>query len=613
MSRSNLFLSAALLFAAAGAANAAPADAPVMINATRTSDAPASASITTITAEDIARRASPFLADVLAAVPGVSIAQNGPFGGIATIRVRGALSEQSLVLIDGVNVNDPSSPGGGYNAGQLDTAQIASVDVLRGPQSTLWGADAIGGVINIVTKKPGAGLGGAIDLEAGSFSTKRAAGAVSGSAGAFDGRVGFSAIETDGISKADEKFGNTEKDPYKSHTLDARVGADIGESARLEGFWRYTSSDTALDGFGLLTGVEDSPDNEDSLSRSYGAVARVDLFGGKLENVLQVSRADISRQTVTPFFSFGAVGVREALRYQATFHAADGLTGVFGAEQERSEADTGAGRADATINGLFALGEWRPLAPLTLTAGIRRDDHDAFGEKTNGAFGAAYAPAEWLTLRANWTQGFKAPTIYQLTSFFAPATAPNVNLTPEEAEGWDAGVELAFVEKRYTLEATYFSIDTDNLIQFVGGRYENIAKAESTGVELIGAAKPTEALTVQASYTYTEAEDATTGAPLRNVPKHLGAAEIDWQATEKIAVTASARYKGSSPDVVRAVVNPQGINPRWTRLDLTGRYALTNEAEVYLRVENVTDKEYEDVFGYGMPGRSAYIGVRVRM
>lgn len=597
-----------------GVVLASPSDESIIVTATRLPKTSASsASVSSLTATDLERLQNSFLVEALATLPGVIVSQTGAFGGQASLRLRGAASEQTLVMIDGVVVNDTTSPGGGYNYTSLDAASIERVEVLRGPQSTLWGSDAIGGVVAITTKRPRDGFLASGFLEGGSFSTARGGVALSGGSGPVDGRIAFSGIDTNGISKADRRFGNPETDPYRSWAVDGRIGLALGEAARIEAFGRYTDSTTHYDGFSFATGVADSDEVSRAKESLEGLVARFGIFGGRLESILQASNTELDRDdTSGGFLSFGSNGQRTAYRYQGRLHVTDALLAVFGAEYEKSRAETTfSSPVSIDTTGIFALVEWQPMEDFSVSGGIRNDDHSRFGQATTGSLGASWSPVEWLTLTANWSQGFKAPTIFQLTSSFPPAAAPNAALQPEEAEGWDIGAKFDFMDGRILVQATYFHIDTDNLIQFADGRYVNTARAQSEGFELEAAAALTKAMTLRASYTCTDAINAVTGTPLIRTPRNIGFVELDWQASDTIGFGAQFRYNGEEKDSVRPA-NPSGLVESWTRLDLTAHYALSESVEIYGRIENVTDAEYEDVFGYGTPERSGYAGVRLR-
>ncbi|MEC7289804.1 MAG: TonB-dependent receptor, partial [Pseudomonadota bacterium] len=363
-------------------------------------------SVTIITADDIDQLGFDFVLDAVASAPGVTINQNGPFGGSATVRIRGAQTGQTLVLVDGVPVNDPSTTSGIADFARLDTENIARIEVLKGPQSTLWGTDAIGGVISITTKDPDAGLGGTAFGEYGSYNTFRGGASLENAGDLGDFRLAITGTSSDGISKADENDGNTEKDGYDSLTLSAKGGVNLSDTVRLSTDVLWSDAETEFDTFGPADGDNSNETEEFSANVSLNA----DLLDGRFENLLLVGFTDIDRENFSGGAStFQSGGDRQLYRYQGTFNIDDRNTIAFGAERE----ETSANNQEATIDGLFALYEFKPLTTLTLTGGLRVDDHDAFGSKTTGRAAVAYNPTDTLTLRASWGQGFKAPSIFQ--------------------------------------------------------------------------------------------------------------------------------------------------------------------------------------------------------
>lgn len=609
-SRFSFFVFAcAALAPLAAAAQSADRDAPIVVTGTRLPTAldAATAPVSVLTAADLERRQTTFLADALATMPGLTISRNGAFGGQTSLRVRGASSQQTLVLVDGVAVTDPSGPAGGFDAGSLDAAEIERVEVLRGPQSTLWGSDAIGGVVSIVTQAPAPGLSGRAFAEAGSFGTVRGGGGFAVGAGPFAARLGGVAIHSDGISKADARDGNPETDGYDAQALNARARYDAAPALRVDLFGRYAASETDTDSFGFVTGVTDGPDRAEQTERSGGLTARIGAENARLTHRLTLAAADIDRTSFTTFGDFPAKGARTSARYEGQARFGERLRTAFGAERERTSVR---GSGASTIDGVFALAEAKPRDDLTLTAGVRRDDHSRFGDVTTTRLGLRYTPSAALGLRASWGEGFKAPSIFQLLGdgFFV---APNPALRPERAEGWDAALFGTWLDGRASGEIGYFELKSRDLISFGATGYVNVARAESTGVEVSGKIAVTPRVALSGSFTQTDAIDATTGAKLLRVPERAASVEATWRATDKLDLALLGRHVGETKDIVVAA-NPRGRIAAWTRLDATARYALSPRFELYARVENVTDEAYQEVFGYGTPGRSAYAGVRVR-
>ena len=207
-------------------------------------------SVTIITAEDIDALGFDFALDAVAAAPGVTVNTNGAFGGQASVRIRGAATGQTLVLIDGIPVNDPTSPSGGFNFARVDTENIERIEVLKGPQSTLWGTDAIGGVVSITTKDPDEELGGSAFAEYGSFNTFRGGASVGNANDTGDFRLAIVGTSSDGISKADENDNNTEDDAYEALPLSAKGGLNLGSDAQLSANVLWTDVEAEFDGFG---------------------------------------------------------------------------------------------------------------------------------------------------------------------------------------------------------------------------------------------------------------------------------------------------------------------------------------------------------------------------
>lgn len=550
--------------------------------------------------DEVQLERSAFALDAIAAAPGVTVNQNGSFGGSASVRIRGASSEQTLVLIDSVPVNDPTSPGGGYNFATLDAAQIDRIEILRGAQSVLWGTDAIGGVVSIVTKRPEPGVGFTGFAEGGSFGTVRGGAAVEGADDRGEFRLGVSAITTDGISKADEDDGNTEEDGYDSVTFAARGGYDLG-FGRIDLTVRHVDAENEFDSFGAATGVQDGDEVGETVETSGAATFTADHFDGALETLLQIAYADIERENFTNGAqSFFAEGERIVYRYQGTWNISDRHRVAFGAEREDSDANGD----EAEINGVFALLELEPVEGLILTGGVRHDEADRFGEETTGKLAVSWQVAEQVRLRGTAGTGFKAPTIFQTTFFCCGAVGPNPDLSAETSEGYDIGVEYALANGRGLLEATWFDQTVENQIDFsfTAGGYDNIAKVETSGLELAGRYALTEAWSVAGNYTWLEAEDGAGGALVR-LPEHSAYGELAYDAG-RWGGALSVRHNGDEED-------SRGTVDAWTRLDASARYDLTDRIELYARGENLTDEDYQQVFGYGTPGISGYVGVRL--
>ena len=537
--------------------------------------------------------------DAISSAPGVTSKQNGSFGGVGTIRIRGASSSQTLVLVDGVPVNDSSSPAGGYNFEYLNTSNIQSIEVLKGSQSTLWGSDAIGGVINIYTKQPESTSFGA-SAEIGSFGLKRGSADINFAGSNSRFRVSTSKTSVDGISKADEKDGNSEDDGFESESYSMSGSIDL-DSLILKGSLSYMESQVEYDSYGFATGVQDG-DERSNTDEFIGSIsAFFDLFDDKLQNSIFISQSDINRDYYSNrSFSFGAEGKRELIRYQGNIEVNEFNKIAFGLESEESKVDAD----ESTIDGSFLLYEFRPNSKIIISTGIRNDDHEGFGSKTTRRISGTFKPSDNLIIRSSWGEGFKVPTIFQSTYFCCGATSANSSIRPETSTSYDFGFELFFNEMNSNFSITYFDQDINDQINFsfgVGG-YENIDKVNSEGFEIALDYQISKLMSLYLNYSYIDSVDGN-GSSLFYVAKDSGEAGLIYEPNNSFSGSIIARYNGSES-------SSYGKIDSWIRFDVNGSYKLSGTNELYFRIENLLDEEYQQIFGYGTPERSGFIGLR---
>ena len=537
--------------------------------------------------------------DAISSAPGVTSKQNGSFGGVGTIRIRGASSSQTLVLVDGVPVNDSSSPAGGYNFEYLNTSNIQSIEVLKGSQSTLWGSDAIGGVINIYTKQPESTSFGA-SAEIGSFGLKRGSADINFAGSNSRFRVSTSKTSVDGISKADESDGNSEDDGFESESYSMSGSIDL-DSLILKGSLSYMESQVEYDSYGFATGVQDG-DERSNTDEFIGSIsAFFDLFDDKLQNSIFISQSDINRDYYSNgSFSFGAEGKRELIRYQGNIEVNEFNKIAFGLESEESKVDVD----ESTIDGSFLLYEFRPNSKITISTGIRNDDHEGFGSKTTRRISGTFKPSDNLIIRSSWGEGFKVPTIFQSTYFCCGATSANSSIRPETSTSYDFGFELFFNEMNSNFSITYFDQDINDQINFsfgVGG-YENIDKVNSEGFEIALDYQISKLMSLYLNYSYIDSVDGN-GSSLFYVAKDSGEAGLIYEPNNSFSGSIIARYNGSES-------SSYGKIDSWIRFDVNGSYKLSGTNELYFRIENLLDEEYQQIFGYGTPERSGIIGLR---
>ena len=604
-------------------------DIVVVANRAPTDRDRVAASVTVLDKFDIDRAQDVGVTELLLRTPGVSIARNGGYGTATTLRIRGAESDQTVVVIDGVKLNDPAAIGGGYNFANLLVGDVSRIEILRGPQSILWGSQAIGGVVNIVTPLGERDLERSFDIEAGSRETVSARAAIGGHTGPLRWRVGGQTFTTDGISAIAPSFGGVERDGYRNQNVAGRAILDITSAVSAEVRGMYSNARGEFDGFG-----RDS--DEYTINHEFVGYLglNVALFDGRFRNRVGYGYTSIDRANFNPASpasrTFDALGQNERIEYQGSLAIADGIDATFGAENERSRFRTddpfsGLVRARAEITSFYGQLSATPITGLTLTGGVRHDDHNRFGKKTQFSAGGVYVLPTGTTLRASYGEGFKAPSLYQLFSEYG-----NTALRPEDAEGWEAGIEQHIAGDRVMLGATYFERDTIDQIGFFScsftapqplcivpggtrfGYYANIARASARGIEAVGTVRITDRLIVDGNYSWIESEDRTAGAnfgrDLPRRPRHLANASVSYAFATTGSVGAALRWSGES---FENASNTQRLAP-YTLVDLRGEVPISSEVRLFARVENLFDETYQTARGFGTLGRSIYAGFRGR-
>jgi len=606
-------------------AQVAPGDGEVIVTAVRTPTPinQIASSVTVLDKAAIDASQQFTVSDLIARTPGVTYSRTGGFGTTTGVRIRGAESDQTVVVIDGVKLNDPSAPGGGYDFGGLFVGDAAQIEVLRGPQSTLWGSQAIGGVVNIVTQLPKSGFQGSGEAEGGSRGTASGKAAVGGSQNGISWELAGNAFRTDGISAIAPEFGGHERDGYRHYGTSGRILADLADNVSLDlrGYWSHGKVDLDSN-----FGPPDVPDFQKSTNWTGYAGLNVALFNGALKNRIGYTRDQIDRDNIDPTITNGddrtfiAHGRNQHIEYQGDLTLAKDWNAIFGAEHEHSsfsaispQFQTDPDKGNVSIDSVYSQVTGTVIQHLTLTGGVRYDHHQTYGGHALVSGGAVWSSGG-TTIRASYGEGFKAPTLYQLYSSFG-----NLGLNPERAHGWDAGIEQKF-GGHFTGSLTYFDRDTHNLIEFAGfppradrpfGYYQNVDKANAHGIEAAAAAR-FGGLTLDGNYTWTDAEDRSPGTTFGNDlirrPRNTANADATYAwtfgLTTTVAVTHSSHAFEDSGNTIRL--------GGYTLVDLRAEQPIGHGLSLFGRVENIGNKHYETAYEYGTLGRSFYGGVRAK-
>jgi vitamin B12 transporter len=561
--------------------------------------------VTVITAEDIENAQVLLAKDILQDVAGVQISNDRP-GAVTGVYIRGSDNDQVLVLLDGLELGDPSVISTAFQFDHLNTADIERIEVLRGNQSSLYGSDAIGGVINVITRQPdAAGIRFDVDAEAGSYGLRRLDGAISGRSGGFDYRFGVNTLSADGPSRADPNAGPaSEDDAYERSGFTAQLGFELTSALRFR--VRALTSETAtdLDGTGEDATFAPSIDKDESI---YALTLVHDRVESRWHHEFAFSEYEAERL----YDSSGdrLTGNKENLRYFSSFDATDRVSLAFGIDLEEESTDqltsfSGSFLASNQTDSAFAEVALTPFDRLTLTMAARSDDNERFGRFATHRLTAAYvlaANGPETKLRASWGTGAKAPGLYQL---FDP-TYGNQALRVEQSRGYDIGVDW-FWSGGSRLEVSYFNLDIDNEVDFqwpLG--FLNLGETESRGVETYYSRPIGARVDWSLSYAYLASKDRLADAWLGR-PRNAATMQFAIDATSELKLTARARYRSMN------AASFGGATDSFVVMDLLGSYSLSDTIEVYGRLVNLFDEDYQYEWGSSTYDRSAFAGVRVR-
>ena len=608
------------------------AEEVIVVTATRSEQSASDIgqSISVIDEQSLISRQNDAIVDVLRTVPGVSFARNGGVGTSTSLFIRGAESDHTVVLIDGVKLNDPSSPGGGFNFGNMLLGNVTRVEVLRGSQSIVWGSQAIGGVVNLTTAEPTAEFKGAAKIEYGSHGTGQAGMNLSQKFGRVAASVGLNSYDSDGISAFNEARGGQEDDGYRNIGANAKFRIDLADNVWLDLRGWYSKAKVGIDGFSPPT-YSFGDTREEARTREAVGYAGLDfdLLDGRFHNRVAYAYTDTSRTNEDPdgipTRTFDADGENARFEYQGIFEFTEKFVAGFGLESETSKFNTSSyggpiTRGEARINGAYLQLVGKPIDHFTIIAGVRRDDHDEFGGRTNVGGSLSWSPNQGSpTLRASYNEAFKAPSLYQLQSEYG-----NALLTPETAESWDVGLAQRFWNDKGEIGVTYFNRDTKDLINFVSciapltgicanrpfGTYDNVAQARANGFEFTLAFAPMDGLRIQGNYSQIDSENRSPGSNYGNRlirrPGETANVLIDYLWPFNLETGVTYTKNGRSFDNASNMQVVEG----YELVDLRLAYRVGQKILLQARVENLLDEDYETVYRYGTYGRSYYAGVR---
>lgn len=561
-------------------------------------------SVTVIGREEIERRHQSTVLDLLRTVPGLEVSQSGGPGTVASVFIRGANSNHTLVLVDGVRVTNTS---GGFDFSALRADNVERIEVLRGPQSTLYGSEAIGGVVSITTRQGRTGFHAELDARAGSHDTREGRISLDGGTSRLDYSLVVADRQTDGVSAASESRGNTEEDPYSDLSASARLGANVLGDGRIDLVLRRVEAEGDLDGFTFGVGPTDDLDYDQERELSVGSLQFSKPLTSWWNLRLHLNTSEDEIRATDPTDVFNAYDIRSRLREvgtQSDLTLGSHILTVGAASERREGENLGSYDRSLDVDSYYLQDQWSWNDRLFLTAGARHDRYSRFGDETTGRVTASYLwPNAWK-IHGSYGTGFRGPSFDEL---FFPFIG-NPELRPETSRGADLGLERTFRNGAVVTGLTLFSNRYEDLISydFANFTFGNIREADSDGVEATLRVQPRADLEIQSSYTWNETEDRDTGLPLARRPKHRLTLLTAFEPTERLRGTASLVAVDDRIDSDNTEMDSA------ERVDLSLEYRLLSWLQPYVVVQNLLDDDTEEVPGYTSWGRSAFLGIRIQ-
>lgn len=581
--------------------------------------------VSVLTEEDLAIRQNSLLADTLRSVPGVQVSQSGGLGKTTSVRLRGEEAHRTLLLIDGINVADASSVQIAPHFEDLLSSQIGRVEILRGPQGMMYGADA-GGVVSLSSKTSTKPFEADLALEGGSYKTHTQAGNIRGTTGALGYSLSASNLSNEGFN-AREVDTENEKDGYQNTTLHGRFGFQLTEGTGVELVLRDVDAEAEFDGCGWPTSM-------DCLAESQSRAYRVAVHSTeeKYQQVVSLSKNTTERANIG--LSDGSVsldsrGEVSQLQYLGRYQFNNVLKFVFGADRKEeafynllNEVEQERGN-----NGVFVDAQVSLTDSFFYTIGARHDDNEDFGRHTSlrltGAYLLPVSHGE-LKLKGSYGTGFRAPSLYEINynnGSYVAEDAPK-SFVEEQSKGFDFGLEWQLAGESY-IEAVLFSTTIEDEIYFDLANFccylQDEGETDSKGIELSGAWEQSEHLLLGANYTYnrTALSDSTTlsgakgGGPRARRPKHIVnlSAQTFW-LEKRLQLALFMRSISDSVDYPFGADSAKALDD-YQVLDFSARWTFDSTAQAYIRASNVLDEDYQEVDGYNTAGASAYIGMRL--
>lgn len=589
-------------------------------------------SVTIITRDEIEKSNAVTLVELMRIVPGVAISQSGPYGSQTQIRIRGAEANHVLVLIDGVEVNDPAR-GSEFNFANLLPDSIERIEVMRGAQSSVWGGDALAGIISIKTRTGRDETAFTSSTEVGSHDFVRSSASISGGAGKLKYYLQGSYLDTSGANISEQGF---EKDGFDQAGIVFNSQYELNSTLTLGMNARYVDSSNEFDDGAFAAPVD--AENTSDVDQFYGAsFLSLSMFDNHWNQRFTISLTDTRNENEDTFGNGRTEGEKLKFDYlsEVTFN-----TSLFSGEQhkllfsieqeeerfkQRGASLFGDPNQDQDIKNIGLAAEYRLSLweRLFLSASLRKDDNDQFKDRDTVRFtGAYYFPRSGTKLRTSYGTGVKNPSFSELYGFFEGSFAGNPNLKPEKSESWEFGIDQSLMGDTAHIGTTLFWEDLKDEITTVFFPLNTAVnldgRSERNGAELYFDAKLSSRFDVRGSYTYTDSTVPNgNGIQVREVrrPKTVASFQFNYQTLSgKGNLHAAVNYVDEQLDLDFASFPANEVTlDDYFLVNVSGSYNITENLNLYARINNLLDETYQDVFGYETLGQTIYAGIKVNL
>ncbi|WP_413700432.1 TonB-dependent receptor plug domain-containing protein [Psychromonas sp. KJ10-10] len=568
--------------------------------------------VSVFTEKDIETLQAKTVAEVLQNAPGVSVASNGGIGHRTSVFIRGSASSNTVVVIDGVKVTDQSSASGGFDFAHLTTDGIEQIEVIRGSQSALWGSDALGGVINITTKKGKQGLHSSADIEFGGNDYAKQSVNINGATSQAHYSLSASNLSTEGISAQTGTDDDPDDDSYRNKVLNLKAGYQFTPIFSVDGVMRYTDSKSEYDAYGYASG-QDNNVYGTYLNRLAKVNTRLNLLNNHWNNRLSLSYSDTSSENFDPQGYYGSYTENSGETLKAELQSdylltADEFNHRFtiagevqkdkylpwngGATPEEQKMDS------SSIIGEYAL-DWSKK--IFFTGSARYDVNSEFDNTSTYKLALSAWASKTIRLHASHGTGVKNPTFSQLFGYYATP-----DLESETSISTDAGIEYNFTDVNGYIDLTFFDAKYNDGIRWNSTTYGYENQDEKVqGIEVSSSFKVLKNLSLNGHYTYLKTEDGTTEKDeLIRRPKHSASLTSTYQYTSKLDATIGINYVGERLDYGSVELDD------YTLVNLGVNYKITDRFSVYGKIENLFDEDYVVITDYGTDPITGYVGVK---